>query len=104
MKFQKFSTRTESFHCTRVKDQDHATTMAQEKAEYEKTHPKELLPLQDFRQQALGDLIKDPSSNSKRFDEVREVMRHLSLCHTIMINPDSKELIWQSPDEFELVV
>jgi hypothetical protein len=21
-----------------------------------------------------------------------------------MINPDSKELIWQSPDEFELVV
>lgn len=31
-------------------------------------------------------------------------MRHLSLCHTIMINPDSKELIWQSPDEFELVV
>jgi magnesium-transporting ATPase (P-type) len=55
-------------------------------------------------QDELAELIKNPRSNQKRFDDVREVMRHLSLCHTIMINPDSKELIWQSPDEFELVV
>jgi magnesium-transporting ATPase (P-type) len=36
-------------------------------------------------------------------DNIREAMRHLSLCHTIMINPDNNEFIWQSPDEFELV-
>lgn len=77
------------------------TEKAEERDFLKKNTDKKAFPTDDIRQVELEKLMND--GNDRRYAEVREVMRHLSLCHTITVNPKNKEYIWESPDELELV-